>query len=85
MDSITKIQGYFEGIQTTKKHNGYYYSVEEALTVVILASLCGLRSVSQINQWSEKQRVRDALLKHFGIQRIPCYYSHLTQELATEK
>jgi len=38
-------------------------SVGEALTVVILGSLCGLRNVSQINQWSEDQRVMDFLLK----------------------
>ena len=61
-------------IQTTKEHNGYYYSVWEALTVVILGSLCGLRNVSQISQWSEDRRVRNFLLKHFGIKRIPCYY-----------
>jgi len=70
MDSITKIQEYFADIQTTKEHNGYYYSVGEALTVVILGSLCGLRNVSQINQWSEEQRAKDFLLKHFSIQRL---------------
>ena len=74
MDSITKIKEYFADIQTTKEHNGYYYSVTEALTVVTLGSLCGLRNVSQINQWSENQRVKDFLLKYFGIQRIACYY-----------
>ncbi|MCL2602157.1 MAG: hypothetical protein FWD91_05020 [Treponema sp.] len=30
---------------------------------MILGSLCGLRNVSQINQWSEDQRVMDFLLK----------------------
>jgi len=65
---------YFAGIQTTKEHNGYYYSVGETLPVVILGSLFGLRNVSQINQWSEEQCVKDFLLKHFGIQRILCYY-----------
>ena len=70
MNNIAKIEGYFAEIQTVREHNGYYYSVGEALTVVILGSLCGLRNVNQINQWSEDRRVRDFLLKHFGIQRI---------------
>ena len=74
MDEIAKIEGYFADIQTTKEHNGYYYSVWEALTVVIPGSLCGLQNVSQINQWSEDWCVRNFLLKHFGIERIPCYY-----------
>jgi len=50
MDNIAKIQGYFAEIQTILEHNGYYYSVGQALTVVILGSLCGLQDVSQINQ-----------------------------------
>ena len=63
MENIAKIQGYFADIQITKEHNGYYYSVWETLTVVILGSLCGLPNVSQINQWSEDRRVRNFLLK----------------------
>jgi len=71
MDRITNIQEYFAEIQTTKEHNGYYYRVWDVLIFVILGSLCGLQNASQINQWSEDQRVKDFLLKHFGIQRIP--------------
>jgi hypothetical protein len=41
---------------------------------VIVGTLCGLRNVSQINQWSENEKVRNFLSKHFGIERIPCYY-----------
>jgi len=33
MGTIEKIDGYFADIQTVKEHNGYYYSVGEALTV----------------------------------------------------
>jgi len=50
MESIANIAGYFAELQTTKEYNGYYYSVGEALTVVTLGSLRGLRSISQINQ-----------------------------------
>jgi hypothetical protein len=37
---------YFEEVETEREHNGYYYSVGTALTLVILGSLCGLRNVN---------------------------------------
>jgi predicted transposase YbfD/YdcC len=69
-----KIQEYFTEVETVKEHNGYFYSVGEALTVVILGTLSGLKNVSQTNQWSENEKVRGFLARNFGIERIPCYY-----------
>lgn len=46
----------------------------EALTIVILGSICGLRNVNQIHQWATSERVAGFLAKHFCIQNIPCYY-----------
>jgi hypothetical protein len=36
MGEITRIKEYFSAVETTKEHNGYFCSVGEALTVVIL-------------------------------------------------
>ena len=72
-ESIT-IKAYFDDVETTEEHNGYLYSVGEALTIVILGSLCGLRNVSQIQQWAKNDRVSTFLRDHFGIANIPCYY-----------
>ena len=69
-----RIQEYFTEVETVKEHNGYFCSVGEALTVVILGTLCGLKNVCQISQWSENEKVRSFLTTHFGIARIPCYY-----------
>ncbi|MCL2205218.1 MAG: hypothetical protein FWB82_01685 [Treponema sp.] len=33
-----------------------------------------IKNVSQISQWPEEESVRGLLLKHLGIERIPCYY-----------
>jgi predicted transposase YbfD/YdcC len=74
MDKLMNITEYFSGVETTEEHNGYFFSVGEALTVVILGSLCGLRNVSQISQWAGDGRVKGFLAKCFGIDRIPCYY-----------
>jgi len=69
-----RIPDYFEEVETVKEHNGYFCSVGDALTVVIIGTMCGLRNVCQINQWSENEKVRGFLSRHFGIERIPCYY-----------
>ena len=74
MDKIMGIAEHFSNLETTKEHNGYFFSVGEALTVVILGSLCGLKNVSQISQWAESEHIRLFLAKHFGIEKVPCYY-----------
>jgi predicted transposase YbfD/YdcC len=74
MEEITKIVEYFKNVETTKEHNGYFCSVLEALTHVILGSFCGLRNVNQIQQWASNSRVREFMQNHFGIEKIPCYY-----------
>jgi predicted transposase YbfD/YdcC len=74
MEKTNKITEYFADVETTQEHNGYFCSVGEALTIVILGSLCGLRNASQIQQWAAHSRVTEFLAKHFLIKRIPCYY-----------
>jgi len=68
------IRDYFSEVETTVEHNGYFYSVGEALTIIILGSMCGLRNANQIHQWASNQRVREFLSKYFLINTIPCYY-----------
>ena len=68
------ITEYFEEVEITKEYDGYYYSVSEAITVVILGSICGLKNVSQIHQWAEDDRVKEFLKEKFAINRIPSYY-----------
>lgn len=74
MNIIPKIKEYFDDVETTKEHNGYFCSVGEALTIVILGSICSLRNVRQIHQWAKSQRVGEFLKEYFGIIDIPCYY-----------
>ena len=47
------ITQYFEEVETTKEYNGYFCSVAEAITIVILGSICGLKNISQIHQWAD--------------------------------
>jgi len=74
MDSKNKITKYFADVETTQEYKGYFCSVGEALTIVILGSLCGLRNVSQIHQWAAHTRVSEFLARCFSIEKVPCYY-----------
>ena len=66
MDKTFRIAEYFVDVETVKEHNGYFCSVGEALTVVILGSLCGLKNVCQISQWAANERVKDFLASAFA-------------------
>ena len=74
MGKVQNIAEYFAEVETTTQHKGYFCSVGNALTIVILGLLCGLRNVSQVHQWATSSRVSEFLAKHFRINRIPCYY-----------
>jgi len=74
MKNTYKLVEYFTEVETTEEHNGYFCSVGEALTIVILGSLCGLRNVSQIHQWATNTRIQQFLMDKFDIMNIPCYY-----------
>lgn len=68
------ITEYYEEVETIEKYNGYFCSVSEAITIVILGSICGLKNVSQIHQWATNDRVSKFLKENFGINHVPCYY-----------
>lgn len=74
MKNIREITEYFTEVETTKDYKGYFCSVGEALTIVILGSFCGLRNVNQIHQWAMSTRVNEFLMNQFGIKNVPCYY-----------
>ena len=65
---------YLSEVETTEEHNGYFCSAGEALTIVILGSMCALRNTNQIHQWAKSRSVSGFLSKHFQIKAIPCYY-----------
>jgi len=65
---------YFNELETEEEYDGYYYSVGEAITLVILGSICGLRNVRRIWMWATRDKIKGFLKEKFQINRIPCYY-----------
>jgi predicted transposase YbfD/YdcC len=80
----TFIEEYFSEIETEKQYIGYFYSVNDAITMAILGSFCGLRNMKQIQQWASNERTRSFLAKEFSIYDVPCY-SWFTQILGSIK
>lgn len=70
----TTLTDFFEEVETTEEYNGYFCSIAETISIVVLGSLCGLKNVSQIHQWAESERVSGFLRGKFAISHIPCYY-----------
>lgn len=68
------IAQYFEDVETTKEYDGYFYKVTDAITIVLLGSICGLKNISQIHQWASSDRVKEFLKEKFQIEAVPCYY-----------
>ena len=48
MDRRT-LTDFFEEVETTEEYNGYFCSIAEAISIVVLGSLCGFKNVSQIH------------------------------------
>ena len=71
---IKWIKEYFSEVETEEEYDGYMYSIADAITIVILGSVCGLKNVRQIRQWAASERVKEFLKENFAIERVPCYY-----------
>ncbi len=50
---------YFEEVETVQEYNGYFCSIPEAISIVVVGRICGLRNVSQIHQWVESDKVKN--------------------------
>jgi len=74
MERYIEITKYFEEIETESEYDGYYYKISDAITIVILGSICGLKNVRQIHQWASADKISELIKEKFGIYRIPCYY-----------
>lgn len=68
------ITEYFEDVELYEEYDGYFCSVPDIITIVIIGSICGLRNIHQIHQWAANDRVSKFLKEKFGINHVPCYY-----------
>lgn len=60
--------------ETEREYDGYFCSIQDAVIIVILGSLCDLKSVKKIHEGATIEHIRTFLAEIFGIKRIPCYW-----------
>ena len=60
-------------LETKVEYDGYFCSIQDAVIIVTLGSLCELKSVMRIHAWATTETVSKFLAQAFGIKRIPCY------------
>jgi predicted transposase YbfD/YdcC len=53
-------------------HNGYWYSIGEALTIMVCGMLCCLESIDDIHEWSKAEPTQKFFHDQFGIEKVPC-------------
>ncbi len=56
------------------EYDGYFCSVVNAITIVILGSIFGLKNVCQIHQWATNEKIKKFLKEKFQTEKVPCYY-----------
>ena len=63
-----------EALETEREYDGYFCSIKDAVIIVLLGSLCEMRSVTRIHMWAQAEHVRRFLEEKFHIKRLPCYW-----------
>ena len=51
-----------EVLETEREYDGYFCSIKDAVIIVLLGSLCEMRSVKRIHMWAQAEHVRKFFL-----------------------
>ena len=72
MDAISGLQKMMKEAEKGSSHDGYWYSVSEALIIMVCGMLCGLQTIDDIHEWSKAAPTQLFMKERFWIERIPC-------------
>jgi len=72
MDAISGLQKMMKEAEDSSKHDGYWYSVSEALIIMICGMLCSLQTIDDIHEWAKATPTQMFLREQFWIEKIPC-------------
>ena len=72
MGILSSLQESMKELEKETKHEGYWYSINEALIILLCGLLCHQKSISEIHEWTEAHPTKLFLAEEFGITRIPC-------------
>jgi len=72
MDAISGLQKMMREAEKGAAHDGYWYSISEALIIMVCGMLCSLQTIDDIHEWSQAAPVQNFLRERFWIEKIPC-------------
>ena len=72
MDAISGLQKMMKEAESGSKHDGYWYSVSEALIIMVCGMLCSLQTIDDIHEWAKSSPTQLFLRERFWIEKIPC-------------
>ena len=73
MNYFDKLMGLAEEVETKEAYNGYFYKVENIITIIVIGLLHNLKNASEIYQWYKSENVQKILTKHFRMGKFYCY------------
>lgn len=72
MGIFEELQSEMKEIEESGKHEGYWYSISDVLTILVCGMLCRQQRIDDIHDWAKSTPTRMFLERQFGIIRIPC-------------
>ena len=72
MGILGKLHESMKEVENEATHNGYWYSISEALIILVCGMWCSLQTIDDIHEWSRANPVRCFMKEQFGIRKIPC-------------
>lgn len=73
MNYFDKLMELAEEVETKEAYNGYFYKVEDIITIIVIGLLCNLKNASEIYQWSKSENIQKILTEHFRMEKFCCY------------
>lgn len=58
-------------LEDKARHDGYWYSISEVLTIMVCGMLCHLQTIDDIHEWTQAEPTGRFFYEQFGIAKIP--------------
>jgi len=72
MGILSSLHEAMKELEKESCHEGYWYSINEALIIMLCGLLCQQKTISEIHEWTEAGPTQSFFADEFGIKRIPC-------------
>jgi len=72
MGIFEELQQEIQKFDDESGHKGYWYSVGDALIMLVTGTLCGLQKITDIHAWSKSKPAQQFLKEQFGMDGIMC-------------